>query len=307
MDITIETLDIESLAGQVPPLDAETYEALKADIMQHGIQVPVLVTPDGRVIDGAHRVRIARELGVPCPMEVVEDKSEADLGLLAISLNVNRRQLSPDTRRELVAKMSGEGKSTEEIAEALQVTPRTVKRDRKAAGVIDNARSEAIRAGLATRARRSGGDVAPVTDLKDLVAEKQEEQEEAAFLASEEPDLLMPPAHSDEEFFDAEEAEAQEAKAQPEPKAEEPDPFLTLAGMLRGVRIHAEHVRVMGTEFAALDGHEADQLLGLMGATVTTLTEAARELSKMRDADPAEAKPARRGRGKKAAAEESTE
>lgn len=48
----------------LPDLPLDQYERLKADIARHGIQVPVEVHERGHLLDGHHRVRIAKELGI---------------------------------------------------------------------------------------------------------------------------------------------------------------------------------------------------------------------------------------------------
>lgn len=58
----------------LPPLDADAFGALKADIAEHGVLVPVEVDETGAVIDGHHRVRAVEELraeGVRVPDVVV--------------------------------------------------------------------------------------------------------------------------------------------------------------------------------------------------------------------------------------------
>jgi hypothetical protein len=48
----------------MPPLSAEEYAALKADIAERGVQVPVEYDEHGNVIDGHHRIQICAELGI---------------------------------------------------------------------------------------------------------------------------------------------------------------------------------------------------------------------------------------------------
>ena len=45
-----------------PPLPEETYAALERDIRRRGIQSPIEVDGEGRVLDGHHRLAIARKL-----------------------------------------------------------------------------------------------------------------------------------------------------------------------------------------------------------------------------------------------------
>jgi DNA modification methylase len=112
----------------LPPLPAEDYEALKANIAEYGILVPVLLTADGRVIDGNHRRRIAGELGIECPETVMTDLTEEAIRLLARSLNLARRQLTREQRRAVVADQLREtpGRSNRWLARQLGVDHHTV-------------------------------------------------------------------------------------------------------------------------------------------------------------------------------------
>jgi len=62
-----------------PALDAATEAALRASIERWGVLVPVAKDQHGRIIDGHHRARIAREVGRPCSVIVhwVADDDEA--------------------------------------------------------------------------------------------------------------------------------------------------------------------------------------------------------------------------------------
>ena len=51
----------------LPPLDAETYAGLKANIAINGVQVPIVRDEKGYILDGFARAKIARELGYECP------------------------------------------------------------------------------------------------------------------------------------------------------------------------------------------------------------------------------------------------
>lgn len=87
----------------MPPLSSEEYQNLEASILEQGIQVPVIVDERGVVIDGHHRERIASEHGLHVPVEVREGMTDAQKIALSISLNVNRRQLTREQRREIIA------------------------------------------------------------------------------------------------------------------------------------------------------------------------------------------------------------
>lgn len=91
------------LFQNMPPLSPEEYQALETSIREHGVQVPIVVDENRTVIDGHHRQKIARELGIECPKRVVFDKTEAEKRTLALSLNLDRRHLNREERRALIA------------------------------------------------------------------------------------------------------------------------------------------------------------------------------------------------------------
>ena len=87
----------------LPGLSPEEYDALRSDISAHGIRVPVDVDENGQVLDGHHRSLIAAELGIDCPRRVLADLTEPEKVAHAIAVNVHRRSLSREQRRELLA------------------------------------------------------------------------------------------------------------------------------------------------------------------------------------------------------------
>jgi hypothetical protein len=87
----------------LPALDAEQYDALRADIRAHGIRVPVDVDENGQVLDGHHRSLIAAELGIDCPRRIVADLTEAEKVAHAIAVNAHRRHLTREQKRDLLA------------------------------------------------------------------------------------------------------------------------------------------------------------------------------------------------------------
>lgn len=78
-----------------PDLPAAEFEALKADIKEHGLQQPIL-TKDGKVIDGRQRLRACRELGIQ--PEFIEIKGKQTPDEAAASLNLFRRHLNESQR-----------------------------------------------------------------------------------------------------------------------------------------------------------------------------------------------------------------
>src|ERR687897_874597 len=93
----------------MPPLSGEEYQALKEDIAENGVLVPVVKDTDGNIIDGHHRVWAYEELlaedRVAGGYPVVErsgmtDQEKRDL---AWRLNMQRRHLNQFQKREAIA------------------------------------------------------------------------------------------------------------------------------------------------------------------------------------------------------------
>ncbi len=152
-----------SVAFQVmPPLSVEEYAALRDDIAGRGIVVPVLVDQHGRLLDGHHRRRIADELQVDCPVEVHQVTDDEDARQVALALNLVRRHLTREQRRELIAREAAArpGDSDRAIARRLGCSPSTVAAVRRPPSNLDGSMTvmetaeaarlaEIIRTGLA--------------------------------------------------------------------------------------------------------------------------------------------------------------
>lgn len=115
-----------------PMLDAATESALRASIERWGVLVPVAKDQHGRTIDGHHRARIADELGVKYARLVHYVENDEDAHELARTLNADRRHLTTEQRRDMVAHLREQGHSTTAIGAALGVDQSTVSRDLQA-------------------------------------------------------------------------------------------------------------------------------------------------------------------------------
>lgn len=112
-----------------PALDSATEAALRASIERFGVLVPVAVDQHGRVLDGHHRSRIGRELGVDYRRDIIRVESDEQAREIAATLNTDRRQLAPAQRREIVAALREQGHSLRAIAGAVGVSDMQVSRD----------------------------------------------------------------------------------------------------------------------------------------------------------------------------------
>lgn len=87
----------------MPSLTAEEYANLRDDIAANGVRVPVDVDENGQVLDGHHRALIAAELGIECPRRVLAGLSEDEKVAHAYAVNIQRRSLTREQKRALVA------------------------------------------------------------------------------------------------------------------------------------------------------------------------------------------------------------
>ena len=112
----------------LPPLDAETYAGLKANIAINGVQVPIVRDEKGYILDGFSRAKIARELCYECPSVVAKGLTEQEKRSQVRALNLARRQLDYAAKREIIAEEIKENpdRSNRWIARSLGVHHATV-------------------------------------------------------------------------------------------------------------------------------------------------------------------------------------
>jgi len=143
-----------------PRLTAEEYAALRADIQARGILIPIEVDQDGEVLDGFHRLEIARELGIEPPTVQRAFASEDERLAHVIALNLKRRHLDPVSwgeffQRYCEARIANlpdnltENLAIPTLAAELGVQERTARRRLEAARLPEPLR-EKIRAGSMT-------------------------------------------------------------------------------------------------------------------------------------------------------------
>lgn len=117
----------------MPDLTPIEYEALKADIAERGVLVPVETDENGDLLDGHHRVRAWQELraegtDVPdYPRMVRSGLTEEQKRNHARSLNVLRRQLTKEQRDQVMIAMVADGMSRRMVAEKVGVDEKTVR------------------------------------------------------------------------------------------------------------------------------------------------------------------------------------
>jgi hypothetical protein len=86
----------------LPPLSDAEYESLKTSIKAaDGLHVPVIVNPDGIVLDGHHRFRACKELGVALRFDTKKFSDPLEEKRFVIEVNLERRHLNEFQREEL--------------------------------------------------------------------------------------------------------------------------------------------------------------------------------------------------------------
>ncbi|GAI78296.1 unnamed protein product, partial [marine sediment metagenome] len=121
-----ETKQMKELKEILPTLGQDDYGRLKESIKERGIQEAIKILPDGVIVDGYHRKKIAQELEIKdIPYEIKQlDKDEAlELG---ISLNLARRNLSFEQKKEIIKKLRGRGWTQKRVAQVIGIPRRTL-------------------------------------------------------------------------------------------------------------------------------------------------------------------------------------
>ncbi len=114
----------------LPSMPPEQFEALKADIAERGVLVPIDVDEEGHILDGHHRYRACIELGiVDFPTIVRPGLSEEERRIFARKSNMLRRHLSRKQVRELIAEQLKDTPSwaNNRIGQVLGADSKTVK------------------------------------------------------------------------------------------------------------------------------------------------------------------------------------
>ena len=128
----------------LPPLEADAFESLKADILERGVLVPIERDDRGALLDGHHRVRALEELRLAGhlvaqpPVLIRAGLTESEKRAHVRSLNLHRRHLSAAQRRQVIAAQLADAPDASDrvIARRLAVSHTTVATVRKRMGVL---------------------------------------------------------------------------------------------------------------------------------------------------------------------------
>ena len=172
-------LNPHSLAQIFPPMSAEEFLDLKADIAKHGLRQPIVLF-EGKVLDGMNRARVCAELGIEPDTREYEG---TDSIAFVFSQNLHRRHLNGSQRAMIAARIATLPKwrpkkeeksaqicalSQDEAAEKMKVGRRSVQGAKK---VLKKAAPEVVEAvfeGYAT-----------VSDSSQVLDATPEEQQQA--------------------------------------------------------------------------------------------------------------------------------
>ncbi len=94
---------LHEVARLFPPMTQAEFEALKEDIGRHGLREPITMY-GGQIVDGIHRDRACRELGVE--PRSVEWSGEGSLLDFAVGKNLHRRHLTESQRAMVAARIA---------------------------------------------------------------------------------------------------------------------------------------------------------------------------------------------------------
>jgi ParB-like chromosome segregation protein Spo0J len=114
----------------MPDMSPAEFEALKADIAQRGVVVPIDIDETGEILDGHHRYRAWADLkkNEPPPTIVREGLSEQEKRAFARKNNILRRHLTREQIRRLIAEQLKDSPewADNRIADELGVDHKTV-------------------------------------------------------------------------------------------------------------------------------------------------------------------------------------
>jgi len=145
----------------VPPLTPAQYEALKESIRTRGLLNPLIVNPEGVILDGVNRFRACNELGIKPKYTIRKFKDRLEEKMFVIEANLTRRHLSKFQRietalpliemeRELAKERMLKGDPTQKFAEgeALEIVAKKIGISRttirQALWLIENASKEEL-------------------------------------------------------------------------------------------------------------------------------------------------------------------
>lgn len=128
------TRQFHPVADLFPLLQGEAFQALVADLRNHGLREPILEDAEGRILDGRNRYLACLQAGVE--PRFVQWQGEGSPAALALSSNLHRRHLDASQRALVAARLARlfeaeaaqrkDRRSSTEAATLIHVSPRLV-------------------------------------------------------------------------------------------------------------------------------------------------------------------------------------
>ena len=117
------------VADCFPLMEGDALHELANSIRQHGLRVPILITPEGEILDGRNRWVCCKQVHVEPRYEVV-DAPPAEYMDVVLAHNVHRRHLTASQRAMVAARLGTgniSGLTQEARSAALSVSDRTLR------------------------------------------------------------------------------------------------------------------------------------------------------------------------------------
>ena len=124
-----ETLDVHPLAEKIPAMTSDEFVDLTSDIEANGLREPIWLY-EGKILDGRHRYMACVKLNLKAETRLYEGDNPL---AFVISMNIHRRHLTAEAKRELIAELlkANPQASDRAIAATAHVSPTTVGEVRK--------------------------------------------------------------------------------------------------------------------------------------------------------------------------------
>lgn len=129
--------EFKELEAIIPSLSQDDYQRLKSSIQKKGIQLPIQILPDGSIIDGFHRFKIAEELGIKDIPHVIKSMDKEEAINLGITLNLNRRHLSYEQKKEIIEKLKEKKWTDKKISKSIHISEGSISNIRKGSNLKD--------------------------------------------------------------------------------------------------------------------------------------------------------------------------
>jgi len=128
MTTTATNLKCHHIAGLLPKLARDEFEALVSDIEAHG-QNDAIVLYEGMILDGRHRYWACQKLGIEPKLRDLDP--DVDPAAFVVSANIHRRHMSREQRHEVMQKLRDAGQTLRAIAGAVGVSRENVRQHTK--------------------------------------------------------------------------------------------------------------------------------------------------------------------------------